>query len=133
MKSKKINIDFKKLCIIIVSIIIVMIIKPPIKYHKVNEKFYKEHGIEYNIVPCPECGRDVADVQQFCYNCGAVLFDADERTLEALDKIRESLKPTISEIIWSFAKKLFIYLILISIIYCSISKIQKIIEKHLHK
>ena len=133
MKSKKISINYKKISILIISIIIVIIIKPPVKHYKVNEKFFKEHGIEYNIVQCPECGRDVADVQQFCYNCGAVLFDADERMLEFLDKVHENLKPSTSEIIWSFAKKLFVYLILVSILYYVISKIQNLIQKHLHR
>jgi len=100
-----------------------MIIKPPIKHYKVNEKFYQEHGIEYKIVKCPECGRDVADVQQFCLNCGAVLFDADERTLEALDKIRESLKPTRTERIWAITKKIILYIIMIVIAYYLISKV----------
>ena len=41
----------------------------------IKKKFYQEHGIEYKIVQCPNCGRDVADVQQFCLNCGTVLFN----------------------------------------------------------
>ena len=116
-KSNKNKIWMKRIVLLILSIIIVLIIKPPIKHYKVNEKFYQEHGIEYNIVQCPECGRDIADVQQFCYNCGAVLFDASEQEIEIINNIRDSLKPTKSEKIFATCKKIVGYAILIIIVY----------------
>lgn len=129
MKCKKISINYKKICILIISIIIVMIILPPKRHYKVNEKFYQEHGIEYHIVQCPECGRDVADVQQFCYNCGAVLFDADERMLEFLDKVHENLKPTRTELILGYTKKVIIYTVLILFVNFLISKMLALFYK----
>ena len=133
MKLKKIGIKYKKIFILIISIIIVMIIKPPIKHYKVNEKFYQENGIEYNIVQCPECGRDVADVQQFCLNCGAVLFDADEQTLEFLEQVHENLKPTKLEQIMSISKKIVTYIIIIAIVYYLIIKLLSALKRIKHK
>ena len=120
----------EKIIIFIISIILVMIIIPPKKHHKVNEKFYKEHGIEYNIVKCPECGRDVADVQQFCYNCGTILFDADELTIEVLNKVHENLKPTKKQIVLGMTNKILFYIVMISFVYLLIDEIvKKIIKK----
>ena len=138
-KNKKLRIGrflSKKIVILAISIVIVLIINPPIKYRKPNEKFYQEHGIEYNIVKCPECGRDAIDSEHnrydFCQNCGAPLFDADERMLEFLEKVHENLKPTLGERIWSITKKVILYITII-IIYCLLNKIIEILKKIISK
>lgn len=132
--KRKVNKEIlKKLLLIAVCIIIVMMVIPPKRHYKVNEKYYKEHGIEYNIVKCPECGRDIADVQQFCYNCGAIFFDVDEETIEVLNKVNENLKPTKKEIVIGMSKKIFFYILLISFVYFFIEFILNIINKFIKK
>lgn len=121
VKRKVNKVILKKILLIVVSIIIVIMVIPPKRHYKVNEKFYKEHGIEYKIMKCPECGRDVADVQQFCLNCGAILFDADEETIDVLNKVHENLNPSKKELLIKISKKIFFYCLMTGLVYCLVN------------
>lgn len=78
----------------LISIIIVLIIKPPIKHYTIKDydKFAKKYGIEYEVINCPRCRAKIPDTIQFCYRCNEILFDADDETIEILNKINENVE-----------------------------------------
>lgn len=117
------DIRIKRGWLFLISIVIVLIIIPPVKRYTIKdyEKFAKEYGIDYKVVECPKCGIKIPDTIDFCYGCNETLFDADEELIEIFKQVEEimeeSEKSNIVGNIIEMINKVMFYLIIIFIVY----------------
>lgn len=127
------DIRIKRGWLFLISIVIVLIIIPPVKRYTIKdyEKFAKEYGIDYEVVKCPKCGIKIPDTIDFCYNCNEILFDADEKLIEILEQIEKNAeeleKSNVVVNIIEMINKVMFYLIMIFIVYILLILLQKVL------